>query len=164
MDHTSFCQQPWQPFCEGGSWNIKSSTVTGKKCISPKNHFTKMFSCAAIWGGDTHTLSSRTDNITNVHNTGIDTRRKKSSCSGTIFMLNACGFNESSMCKYSSNLCHNTYVRTIRWLLLSHYYKLFVSGYKQVDSLEVTGVVWDRWFQLPEKLLFSAFWVSGGSL
>lgn len=66
---------------------------------------------------------------------------KKSSCSGTIFMLNACGFNESSMCKYSSNLCHNTYVRTIRWLILSHYYKLFVSGYKQVDSLEITGVV-----------------------
>lgn len=68
--HLSFCQQPWQPFCEGGDCKSKSSLVPGRKNTPPMNHLTKIFPGATARGE--HKYWPRTDIIADICSTGVD--------------------------------------------------------------------------------------------
>lgn len=105
--HLSFCQQPWQPFCEGGDCKSKSSTCSWKEKHSSNESFNQNIS-TCYGSGWAQILTQNGHYCWYMQYWGWCW---EPSCSEDISMLNAHELSESSVCDCLWNLCYNLYVR-----------------------------------------------------
>lgn len=133
--------------------------VPGRKNIPSMNHFTKTFPRAAVQGEHKHW--PRSDIIANTCTAGID--------AGNSNSQDISGFMPTSLrrvqCVTTFKICATTFVLgIITQLSFTQYTGYLIMNRLIITKKQVSGVVWDRWLQLPGNLLFSVFWISAGNL